>query len=81
MKLVDLIKIIKDYNDLEEITCNLFLNSETEVNLVYMERQIDFDSEICFFTLEETDDNLFFKKENILYVQLFPLPDLTQIPY
>jgi len=79
MKLIELIRIIKEKSDLAKLTSFLNLNPESEVNLVYMEKHINLNSEICIFTFEETDDEIFYEKENILYIQLFALPDLLDL--
>jgi len=49
------------------------LNDESEALLIYMQAEIDLDSEISIFEIEETEDYLDFKKDGVSYVQLFPL--------
>lgn len=79
MKLIDLISLFKSSNSLEAITKNLALSENTEVNLIYMIREIDIDSDIYFFTLEETEDKLTFFRDGCRYIQLFPVPDFIDL--
>jgi hypothetical protein len=73
MKIVELISFLKSKEKLEELykVFNLSLNSECV--LIYMKEKIDIDSDIFFFEIEDTEDNIEFIKEGLVYIQLFPL--------
>jgi len=49
------------------------LNTESEALLIYLQGALDLDSGIAIFEIEETEDDLVFKKEGLQYFQLFPV--------
>ncbi|HEX5155159.1 MAG TPA: hypothetical protein VFW07_27145 [Parafilimonas sp.] len=73
MKLDELIKYLINPQDLEELYLMQGLNTESEALLIYMKGNLDLKSEIIIFELEETADNLLYKKDGISYIQLFPI--------
>ena len=73
MNLVEIIKYLTDPEKLKELYKEQGLNTESEALLIYMQETLNLDSEISFFELEETEDNLFFEKDGKQYIQLFSL--------
>ena len=73
MKLIDLIPYLRNDNRLKELYIKEKLNLESEAVLIYMTESLKFESELTFFDIEETEDNLYYKNNGISYVQLFPL--------
>ncbi|WP_025762929.1 hypothetical protein [Dyadobacter tibetensis] len=73
MKLVNLIDFLINPKKLEVLYREEGLNTDSEALLIYMENSLDIESEIKFFEIEETDDDLVFEKGDIQYVQLFPV--------
>jgi hypothetical protein len=73
MKLIELIDYLIEPNRLRELYVEEQLNVASEALLIYMINRLDLDSEIIFFEIEETEDNLLFLKNGIQYVQLFPI--------
>jgi hypothetical protein len=73
MKLIELIDYLIEPNKLGELYVEEQLNVASEALLIYMINRLDLDSEIIFFEIEETEDNLLFLKNGIQYVQLFPI--------
>jgi hypothetical protein len=73
MKLVELIKYLTRPEKLDELYQEQGLNVESEALLIYLQRDLNLESEVSIFEIEETEDDLIFEKEGIQYVQLFPL--------
>lgn len=73
MNLINLISYLVDSNKLEKLYKDEGLNTESEVRLIYMKGSLDIKSEISFFEIGETDDDLVFEKNGTRYVQLFPV--------
>lgn len=73
MKLIDLIPYLRNDNRLKELYIKEKLNLESEAVLIYMTESLKFESELTFFDIEETEDDLYYKNNGISYVQLFPL--------
>lgn len=73
MKLVELIKYLINADRIKEFCEEQGLNSESEALLIYMKGILNIDSEVFIFEIEETEDDLVFEKENVRYIQLFPL--------
>lgn len=73
MKLVQLIKYLINSELLRELYIEQGLNGESEALLIYMNESLNLDSDILIFEIEETEDDLVFKKGGIRYIQLFPL--------
>ena len=79
MKLVELIKFLKEPSLLSELYADKGLNKNSEAILVYMKESIDINSEIVFFEIEETEDRIFYEKNNQKFVQLSFVEHLTNI--
>ena len=73
MKLVEIIKYLVDPEKIKELYQEQGLNTESEALLIYMQETLNLDSEISFFEIEETEDNLFFEKDGKQYIQLFSI--------
>ncbi len=73
MKLIELVKYLESDEELLNFYNANKFSAETEAILVYMTNSLEIESDIFFFTIEETEDNLRFEKEGRKYLQLFPL--------
>lgn len=69
----DLIDVLVDPNKMQEFYSENNINTDSEALIIYMKDKIDFDSEISIFEVEETEDEIFYSKNGIEYVQLFPI--------
>lgn len=73
MKLVSLIEYLINPDTLIQLYSEQSLNLESEALLIYMRDKLDMNSEIKLFEIEETEDNLVFEKDEVKYIQLFPV--------
>jgi len=74
MKLVKLVKYLKDDESLDEFYRDYkYKKDEENVILVYMKDQLDLNSELFFFTEKQTGDIQVFEKEGAIYHSLFSL--------
>jgi len=73
MKLINLIPYLKSTNGIADLFKLNNLNIKSEVILIYMIELLTIDSEIVFFEIEETEDDLLFQKNGISYIQFFPV--------
>ena len=73
MKLINLIPYLKSFNGVEELSRSNNLNVKSEATLIYMKEFLNINSEIFFFGIEETEDDLLYKINDINYIQLFPV--------
>jgi len=73
MKLINLVPYLKSFDSLEELYKLNNLDIKSEAIIIYMEETLAIESEIVFFEIEETKDNLTYKKNGINYIQLFPV--------
>ncbi|MGJ1323033.1 hypothetical protein ACR780_10100 [Sphingobacterium faecium] len=73
MNLVELIKYLTNPEQLDELYQEQGLDAESEALLIYLQGDLNLESEIIIFEIEETEDDLVFEKEGIQYVQLFPV--------
>ena len=71
MRLVELVKYLTNPQQLAELYQKLRLNTESEALLIYVRGTLDPESEIAIFGIEETEDDIIFKKEGVQYIQLF----------
>ena len=79
MKLIDLIKYLVNSDKLQELYTDKNLNSASEALLIYMQGELSLDSEIVFFEIEETGDDLVYEKNGIQYIQFFPIDYATEL--
>lgn len=79
MKLIDLVKYLTNPESLDKLLQELGLNRESEALLIYMKSTLDLTSEIIILEIEETEDELIFEKEEIKYIQLFPIDHTTDL--
>jgi hypothetical protein len=73
MKLINLVEYLVDPEKLEELYRKENLNIESEALLIYMHGDLSIDSEIIFFEIEETEDDLVYEKDGSKYIQFFPV--------
>ncbi|MBL7881290.1 MAG: hypothetical protein JNN23_15765 [Chryseobacterium gambrini] len=73
MKLEDLVKYLGNSMKFDELYDLLKLNKESEALLIYMEDQINLESDTYIFEIEETDDYLTYENSGLKFIQLFPL--------
>lgn len=79
MKLVEFVDYLVNPEKLESFYEEKGLNVESESLLIYMKQTINIDSEIVFFEMEETDDEVLFSKDGIEYLQLFPISHAVEL--
>jgi hypothetical protein len=79
MKLIDLIKYLTHPEKLYKLYQEQGLNLESEALLIYLKGDLNLDSEVYIFEIEETEDDLVFEKEEIRYIQLFPLDHAIEL--
>lgn len=79
MKLTDLIDYLRSPNKLNQLLVEEQLNTDSEVIEIYMKDSLSLESEIKFFEIEETEDNLNFEKDGVTYVQLFPVDHAIEV--
>lgn len=72
MKLVELIKMLTSSEQLGKLYQVQGVDAESDALLIYLQGNLSLESEIAIFGMEETEDDLYFEKEGIQYVQLFP---------
>jgi len=58
---------------LEELYQEQGLNTESEALLIYLQGDLNLESDVFIFEIEETEDDLVVEKEGIQYIQLFPV--------
>ncbi|MBC3538585.1 hypothetical protein ACFSC6_06450 [Rufibacter sediminis] len=73
MTLVELIKYLESETQLQKLYQEINLDTESEAVLAYMKDSLNLNSDIEFFSIECTDDEIEFEKDGIKYYQLFPL--------
>lgn len=73
MNLSELIMYLINPTQLEAFCRQQGLNVESEALLIYMKGTLSIDSEVFIFEIEGTGGDLVFEKENVRYIQLFPL--------
>lgn len=79
MKLTDLVPYLVEPARLGEPYRLEELNPDSEAILMYAEAELDVESELRFFDIEVTDDEMVFSEDGIKYVQLFPLDHAIQL--
>ena len=73
MKLIDLIPYLRDTSKFTELYKKNKLNTESEAISIYMKEKLSIDSDIVLFEIEETEDKILFKKNDIQYVYLLEI--------
>lgn len=80
MKLVELIGYLADPKErLAEISQIEFPVLKSEAVLVYMRESLDLGSDIYFFRIEDTGDEITFEKNGVCYIQLFPVDYIVDL--
>lgn len=73
MKLPELVEYLKSEAHLQRLYQEKNFDTESEGILVYMKGELSVSSDIYFFSIEDSDDEIVIEKEGIKYYQLFPL--------
>ncbi|MDR1714977.1 MAG: hypothetical protein LBS20_03960 [Prevotella sp.] len=73
MKLENLIDYLINPMKLNILYKDFNLNLDSEAILIYMQDSLNLESKIFLFEIEETEDYQIYKKDNIEYIQLFPV--------
>lgn len=73
MKLVELVNFLIHPEKLVQLYNEQGLNTTSEALLIYMQGSLSMESNIMIFEIEETEDDLIFKKDGMKYIQLFPI--------
>ncbi len=73
MKLIDIIGYLLNPDKMDELYTIEKSKTDSETWLIYMKGALDIDSEIKIFAIEETDDELIYKKDGVVFIQLFPI--------
>jgi hypothetical protein len=79
MKLIELIDAIFNPGKLKKLISVLGLNTESEALLVYMKEDLNITADIQIFEVEETEDEILFEKDDIKYIQLFPIEHIQNL--
>lgn len=79
MKLLDIIDYLRHRHNVGQLFEKLNLSTKSEAILIYMKDSLDLNSELVFFEIEETQDDLIFKKDNVTYHQLFSVDHVVDI--
>jgi len=79
MKLTNLIELLITHKSLKQLYSEQKLNEESEAILIYMKDILHIDSEIFFFEIEDTDDQLEYEVNGANYIQLFPLNHIADL--
>jgi hypothetical protein len=73
MKLIELMNYLNSTESLDELIKEQGLDTDSEALLIYMQDDLSLTAEVSILEIEETDDELFFEKEGVRYIQLYPL--------
>lgn len=73
MKLVDIIEYLEHPEKLEKLYQDENVNVESEAILIYLKDDLNINSEIKLFQIEQTEDDILYKNAEGNYVQLFPV--------
>jgi len=73
MKYLEFISYLINPQKLEGLYEKIGINKESEALLIYMKGALNVASDISLFEIEETDDDLIFEKQGVIYYQLFEI--------
>ena len=79
MKLIDIIEYLRHPDKIGQLYDILNLSTDSEAILIYMKDSLDLNSELKFFEIEKTEDDLVFKENGVTYHQLFPVDHAVEI--
>ncbi len=79
MNLENLVKFLLTPEQLGELFNEMNVDLESEALLIYMKDFLSLKSEIAIFPIEETEDDIQFKKDDIDYYQLFPVETAIEL--
>jgi len=71
MKLAEIIRYLTNPNLIEQWFQESNINPETEAVFICCKEKLDIDSDVCLFTIDETNGDLFFEKNGAKYYELF----------
>jgi hypothetical protein len=73
MKLLDIIGHLRDPDKVGQLYDTLKLPANSEAVLIYMKDSLSLGSELHFFEMEKTGDDMAFIEDGVTYHQFFPL--------
>lgn len=73
MKIIDLIEFLIEPEKLPHLYAKFQFDHESVAILIYAKEVLSIDSDVYLFEMEETDDDLLYEKDNVKYIQLFPV--------
>lgn len=79
MNLGNLVKFLLTPEQLGELFNEMNVDLESETLLIYMKDSLSLESEVAIFSIEETEDYIQFKKDNVNYYQLFPVETAIEL--
>ena len=79
MKLTDLIPYLVNTEQLNDFYSTQKLNTDSEALIIYMVNDLNIESEVSIFEIEETEDQLIFEKDGVRYIELFPIEHASQL--
>lgn len=71
MNLVELIKYLTNPERLGELYREKGVDTGSEALLIYLQKDLNLDSDVDIFEIQQTEDALLFEKDGVQYVQLF----------
>jgi len=78
MKLVDLMGYLVN-DQVDQLYQDQKLNTESEYVIAYMQNEIDLESDIAFFDIEELDDSSVHQKDGVTYIHLFGISYMVEL--
>lgn len=79
MKLLDIIEYLRHPDNVGQLYDTINLSPDSEAILIYMKDSLDLNSELKFFEIEKTEDDLVFKEDDVTYHQFFPVDYAVEI--
>ncbi|WP_157593276.1 hypothetical protein [Rufibacter tibetensis] len=73
MNLADLVKYLRSEACLQKLYQEKNLDDESEAIFAYAKGELSIQSEVCFFPIEDVDDDLVFEIEGTKYYHLFEI--------
>lgn len=68
-----LIELVPYLHNPKQLYAEIALNRESKELQLYLKESLSLEAEVAIFEIEETNDEDFFVKDGITYVQLYPL--------
>lgn len=73
MKIIDLIEFLIEPDKLPDLYAQYQFNEKSEAILIYLKEDLSIVSDVYLFEIEETEDDILYEKDNVKYIQLFPV--------